>query len=97
MADVKTLKHLNIGGENYSLKAAEARTRLTTAEADIETNSEAIKQLKKDVDDTIANLEEIHLDPNADNKYDNTTGNINLYLNDGVTYEESIHYYDGME
>ena len=71
--------------------------RLTTAEADIETNSEAIKQLKKDVDDTIANLEEIHLDPNADNKYDNTTGNINLYLNDGVTYEESIHYYDGME
>lgn len=36
MADVKTLKQLNIGGENYLLKDAEARTRLTTAEADID-------------------------------------------------------------
>ena len=47
MADVKTLKQLNIGGENYLLKDAEARTRLTTAEADID----ALEAGKQDVID----------------------------------------------
>ena len=46
--------------------------RLTTAEADID-------QIQQD----IAGLADVHVDAAADNKYDNTTGMIYLYLNDG--------------
>ena len=60
-------------------------TRVDDIEAGIKTNADAITQLRSDVDDTIANLSDVHLDAEADNKYDNTTGNINLYLNDRET------------
>ena len=46
--------------------------RLTTAEADID-------QIQQD----IAGLADVHIDAAADNKYDDTTGMIYLYLNDG--------------
>lgn len=69
--------------------------RLTTAEAGIKTNADAIDKLSKDVTDTIAALDDIHIDEAADNKYNAETGNVELYLNDGTT--STVTNYEALE
>ena len=91
-------RYIVITGEDGVVKRlTDAEGRLTTTETGIETNAEAITQLRADVDTNIASLEDVHIDATAENKYDNTTGNINLYLNDGKVYEEIDYYYNGSD
>ena len=91
-------RYIVITGEDGVVKRlTDAEGRLTTTETGIKTNADAITQLRSDVDDTIASLEDVHIDATAENKYDNTTGNINLYLNNGKVYEEIDYYYNGSD
>lgn len=91
-------RYIVIAGEDGVVKRlTDAEGRLTTTETGIETNAKAITQLRADVDTNIASLEDVHIDATAENKYDNTTGNINLYLNDGKVYEEIDYYYNGSD
>ena len=91
-------RYIVITGEDGVVKRlTDAEGRLTTTETGIKTNAEAITQLRADVDTNIASLEDVHIDATAENKYDNTTGNINLYLNDGKVYEEIDYYYNGSD
>ena len=91
-------RYIVITGEDGVVKRlTDAEGRLTTTETGIKTNAEAITQLRADVGTNIASLEDVHIDATAENKYDNTTGNINLYLNDGKVYEEIDYYYNGSD
>ena len=51
----------------------------------------SVAKALKDAKDYADGLAEIHVDASADNKYDNATGMINLYLNDGnISYKRIL-------